>query len=386
MKLPVIILLSFLLVSQPSGRVKRMKEYPFPAYEYSFNKPVIFMFPMMKTNTIGVYYGYEEQEKIASLLLQEKELKKEVFKVDGFDGYMTAVYPQVDPEILVIAQKSSIGVLNLTKGNQIIDYRPKMPNYDIRNEYFGGKVFDGGMVVKSLAFPFIQPDNEAFYSYSLILEDIQNSNVLKRIRINEESYETIFLGQKYTYFLDCSSDGKTITYNWRAVDDMLEYSDHPLLPILDEQWKIFRSDAVLVSESQKCAIAYGALRIDTTGTRFFQITPWVDDRPPIKIILPGSLMTSPYILKKNFLLSPSGKWLFFTAAENRGDDRCFLTYIDKNLPTYYAPPIEIDTDGDDFEVTWMKEPEGFVLHTGKILRYWDLSKFDPTVFSKGLKK
>ena len=68
-----------------------MKEYPFPAYEYSFNKPVIFMFPMIKKNTIGVYYGFEEQEKIASVLLQEKELKKEVFKVDGFDGYMTAV-------------------------------------------------------------------------------------------------------------------------------------------------------------------------------------------------------------------------------------------------------------------------------------------------------
>ena len=96
-------------------------------------------------------------------------------------------------------------------------------------------------------------------------------------------------------------------------------------------------------------------------------------------------MTSPYILKKNFRLSPSGRWLFFTAAEKRGDDRYFLTYIDKNLPGYYAPPVEIDTDGDDFEVTWMQEPEGFVLHTGKVLWYWDLSGFDPAAYLDSLK-
>ena len=40
-----------------------MKEYPFPGYEYPFNKPVIFMFPMILPNTIGIYYGYEEHFK-----------------------------------------------------------------------------------------------------------------------------------------------------------------------------------------------------------------------------------------------------------------------------------------------------------------------------------
>ena len=91
---------------------------------------------------------------------------------------------------------------------------------------------------------------------------------------------------------------------------------------------------------------------------------------------PDGLRPSRYISKKTFLLSPSGKWLFFVAAAERGDDRYFLTYIDKALPGYHLPPIEIETDGDDFEVTWMQEPEGFVLHTGRVLRYWDLSKFD----------
>ena len=141
MKLKIIVIFLLLPVSQPFGRVTRMKEYPFPAYEYSFNKPVIFMFSMVSSGTIGIYYGYEEREKIALVTLREKELKKDVFKGDGFDGYMTAVYPQINPDILVVAQKSSIGVLAIELGKQIVDYRPKLPNYDIYKCWWRGSEF-----------------------------------------------------------------------------------------------------------------------------------------------------------------------------------------------------------------------------------------------------
>ncbi|MBN1757520.1 MAG: hypothetical protein JW863_04345 [Chitinispirillaceae bacterium] len=57
-----------------------MKEHPFPGYEYPFNKPAIFMFPMIKPNTIGIYYGYEDEEKLAEICLKQNGLDKSVLK------------------------------------------------------------------------------------------------------------------------------------------------------------------------------------------------------------------------------------------------------------------------------------------------------------------
>ncbi|MBN1578441.1 MAG: hypothetical protein JW913_17905 [Chitinispirillaceae bacterium] len=376
--LPYILTVCFFI---PIHGAKRMNgnNYPTPYYEFFFSKPVIFMFPMMRLNTIGVYYGFEEHEKITFVTLSGDKMDRDNFKGEGFDGYMTAVYPQVDPDQLTIAQKSSVGVLDFNLGKQIIDYRPKMPNYNIRNEYEAGKIINpSNQIVLSLFHPHITPENKSFFSYSLVLEDLKNGKVLKRLCVKEESLETIFLGKKYSYFLESTSDGKTIFDNWRAVDDNLEFIEHPLMPILTDQWKVFRSDAVLISESQECAVAYGALRSDKKGTQFFQITPWAENRPPVPVILPGNRKPSPYILRKTFLLSPSGKWLFFVAAPERGDDSYYLMYIDKTLPNYYLPPIEINVGGEDFSVTWMQDPEGFVVHDGKRLRYWDLSRFDPS--------
>ncbi len=373
----------------PTDGAKRMNgnKYPIPYYEYSFPKPVIFMFPMMRHNTIGIYYGLEEHEKITFVKMNSEDLDRVNFKGDGFDGFMTAVYPQMHPDLLTIAQKSSVGVLDITNGKQIIDYRPKMPNYEIRNEYLGGKIINvQSQKTISLFHPFITPDGDMLYCYSIVLDNLLDSRVLKRIRVNQQSIEQIYIGKQYIYFLDCIKDVDTITFVWRAVDDNLEFVDHPLLPILTDQWKVFRSDAVLISESQECAVAYGALRSDKKGKQFFQITPWAENRPPVPVILPDNQKPSPYILQKTFSLSPSGKWLFLYAATEDNDDVYYLMYIDKALPGYYLPPIKIDVGSDDFSITWMQEPEGFVVHDGKKLRYWDLSQFDPKKLTNGLVK
>jgi hypothetical protein len=387
MKFLAFVALLFLMVPHTSEGARRMKEYPFPAYEYAFNKPVLLMFPLIKSNTIGVYYGLEDQEKVAELTLEVNEIGKIDFDFKGFDGYITALFPQVSTDRLTIIQKSSIGGLDFNTKEQVVDYRPKMPNPDVDNSYLCGKMIDkDNDFALSLHYPFITPENKSFYCHSLVLEDLKNKKVIKRIRVNEESRETIFLGKKFSYFLDCSSDGKTIIYNWRVVDDNLNFVDHPLVPILDEQWKTFYPDAILISESQECAIARGHLNADSTGKPFFQITPWIDKRPSVPIVLPDGQRPSQYISRETFLLSPSGKWLFFVAAKpgvpSQGPEHYYLMYIDKTLPNYYLPPIEIETGGEDFKVTWMQEPEGFVLWNGKHLRYWDLSKFDPHTLMK----
>ena len=375
----LVITLAFLMVSQPLGRGRRMKECPFSVYEYLFNEPVIFMFGMKKPNTIGVYYGHEEQEKIASVTLRGKKMGKEVFMGGGFDGYMTAVYPQIVSGKLVIIQKSSIGVLDFTNKKQTIEFQPKLPNYDIDCEYTIGKLLDkNGINTISVFYPYITESNGYVLCQSLVLEDLQGKKTTKRLQVRNNRPPFISFFSNVTIYRDGIVN--TTFLKWKAVDDSLEPTDHPLVSVLNNVNDTFRIEQFRASESQECAIVsgYAVLMNEKVGNTKFMIIPWEENRSPVPITLPEGLLPSPYMSNKTFLLSPSGKWLFFTAAEKRGDDRYFLTYIDKSLPNYYLPPIEIQTDGDDFEVTWMRDPEGFVLHTGKVLRYWDLSQFDPT--------
>lgn len=344
------------------------------------------MFPMNKIKTIGIYYGVEDNEKIDEIVLNEKDLKQKELNIKGFDGFMSWVYPQTEKDFLTVQRRSNIEVWDIANSIQVLSYKPRMPRYGLSTEYSYGKCFSGNpMKLMSVFKPFIDDSNGIILSQSIVIDDLQENKTIKRLQVRNNRPPFISFFSNATIYRDGMVN--TTFLKWKAVDDSLEPIEHPLVPVLNDFNDTFRIEQFQASETQECALVsgYTVIMDEKVGPTKFMVIPWKQNSPAIPIFLPENLLPSQYLSEKNFLLSPSGKWLFFTAAENRGDDRYFLTYIDKNLPTYYAPPIEIDTDGDDFEVTWMKEPEGFVLHTGKILRYWDLSKFDPTAFNKSLK-
>ena len=80
------------------------------------------------------------------------------------------------------------------------------------------------------------------------------------------------------------------------------------------------------------------------------------------------------------MLSPSGKWAFFTATidnENKRSMNHILVYLDLGLPEGFLPPFVIAAGKNEDRAAWICEPEGLVVFGKGQASLWDLSKFVP---------
>jgi hypothetical protein len=367
--------------------VKKMEKemWPVNPVEIDFNDRILSVFPVPLINSIGMIAGKPDHETLRIARIYGNKIRENIFPRKEYEP-ANEIGTCLDNECneMYMSAKRVLGVLDWKKQKLVIDYYSV--GKVLKNRYLKTKVIiNESKIVLTVFSPFYNNDYSDFNNgtFSLTVEDLTNKKRIKTIPISTESGDYKIINKSIFGCAPLVSFGPSFViyresweYRWLAVNNELEYIEHPLRDTLNEYKEFFGTDLVSleIAPDQPYAIAIGQKELGQP--HFAAIIQW--NKAPAIMPVPLKLQKDEDIDYSSLLISPSGRWAFF----NTSRSRYFLLYIDPDLPGGCLPPFELKVSGLDNKATWITKPEGFIMQAGGKMLYWDLSKFKVGEFLK----
>jgi hypothetical protein len=367
--------------------VKKMEKETWPVnpVEINFKERILSIFPVVLKNSFGMVAGNPDHETLRIGSLQGNKIKENVFPRDAFEvADETGTCLGEDCREMYMSSSRILSVVDWASKKLIIDYWGV--GEVLQNTYLKTKIIDNnGKKVLTIMVPFYNATYDSILNgtSSLTIEDLIQKKRVKSIPISTESgkykeYDQTHFGTDPNFAFGPSFViyRESWEYRWLAVNNELEYIEHPLKDTLNEYKEFFGTDLISleIAPDQPYAIAIGQKELGQP--HFAAIIQW--NKAPAVMPVSLTLLKDEDIDYSSLLLSPSGRWAFFSTSRSRH----FLLYIDPDLPGGCLPPFDLNVSGLDNKATWITKPEGFIMQTAEKMLYWDLSKFKVGEFLK----
>jgi hypothetical protein len=366
--------------------VKKMRKETWPVnpIEINFKDRIISIFPVLLNHSFGMVAGKPDHESLRIGMIAGNKVKENVVPRGAFEvADETGTCIGENCTEMYMSSRRILSVVDWASKKLVIDYWGV--GDVLQNTYLKTKIISGDeKKVLTIMVPFYNStyDTAVNGTASLTIDDLIQKKRVKSIPISTESGKykeidrtlfgtdpTFAFGPTYVIYRE------SYEYRWLAVNNDLDYIEHPLKDTLNEYKEYFGTDLVSmeISPDQPCAIAICQREIGKS--HFVAIIQW--NKAPAVMPVGLSLHKDEDIEYNSLILSPSGRWAYFNTSGGPVGSRHFLLYIDLSLPGGCLPPFELNVEGFDNKATWITKPEGFVMQVGDKMLYWDLSKFDP---------
>jgi hypothetical protein len=330
---------------------------------------IMHLFPVLRPNSFGVVYG--ELWSIATV--KGEDLHLDNFPESEFNISTAKAIPQKDSDILFVMTPKSVDLLywNQKKTGPWFCDNSKT----IANGIDKTKIIDYEKAIAISLFNYDGPDLSIHLSF--VIDDIINKKRLKELPIpdNYDRQFPVYFTPSFVFY--------RLNYEtpWIVLDNDLKVIKHPLVDLLnkDPSNGVFAvvNDNMLVSEEQKHAFIASYSKAAKKDLLF--LASWYGD-PKVQPITMDTTGLGPrrFVTESSRnTLSPSGKWVYFSAAsEGKLPNTHYIIYLDPKLPNGYLPPFKLGIEGKVTCAGWMTNPEGLVLYMDAKLWYFDLSHFD----------
>jgi hypothetical protein len=371
------ILLYVLLINTHGENPMTPQILPFKPVSHQYKEPVCLLYPSIIPNSIIAETGHDKQERIAVFRFCNSKMTKNVLSRKVYQaGGNIFIAPQLSENILLVGSRPALELIDLKNGRLIQSYMPKMPVAGILDfEYFNSKLFNDkkglciSLFTPFLKEPFKNEETDLIYCKSLIIEDIIEHKVLKRVRITNG--EIVAFGDEVNIVREGLDD------SWKAFDNNLDLVTHPLIPMLQKVEKAINSVSFVFSEKRKTGVSLGVDKVTNDKVLIF-LLDWEKESDPVPILISDSSGRAPVKSsgKEHFSLSPSGKWLHVCFCNKKYQYANYLLYLDTNaLPGKYLV-FDLQYNKEFEHTTWITEPEGFVAFHEERFIFWDLAKID----------
>ncbi|MBN1127530.1 MAG: hypothetical protein JXA71_00985 [Chitinispirillaceae bacterium] len=356
------------------------KEFSLEPVVVGFEKgPVHHLFPVVRSNSIGLVYG--RQWAIGTF--DGHRIQLEIFPQKEFSSPLSKALPQAIPDKLFIKGG---------KGFFYLDWKKKKTTADFIDKSKGlGVGIDKAKVINEkngLILSIFRYDNESMlFHHQFVIDDIFNKQRLKELPIPPHlSPLAAYFTPSYVFY-----HYRTVDFSspWMALDNNLDTVSHPLVDLLNgavaDSILLVRHDNMLVSEERKYALIFS--KNPKAKRETIYLAEW-HDTPCIREV---AFDTAIIAGDKNLVtgcdlntMSPSGKWCFFTVDGYRAwiQDSYFLIYCDPEQPEGCSRPMPLAIQDDIEYASWMTDPEGLVLFGKGRFLYYDLSRFDPHSYGR----
>ena len=292
--------------------------------------------------------------------------------VDEYKGGTRNVLGSEDGNNLVLLSATELAVLDRPENRVSVEYTTVPPRSDFQTQYFQGKITgsDRLLVIAEMQ-PSVGEEGVVDATLrSLVYEDVRARKTLSKIVLEHPLNEQppVFFSKDVIIYRNKRKD---ISEPWKALDNTLSPVNHPLCTLLDREFRQFFIWGMVMSDRHKHAVVYS---IDA-NTKMPAITyvSWQTNKAST-IDMPAGM----FLGQKNLMISPSGKWVFFTATmdnENKRSLNHMLICLDPALADGFLPPDIIAVGKNEDRAAWMSEPEGLVIFSKGQVSLWDLSKF-----------
>jgi hypothetical protein len=340
-----------------------------------FTLPVHNAFTLPMPNSVGIEIlisGFEYQFATLSFV-DQNYIGVDSVPLDELKGATKAVLGSQDGTDLVLLQTGQIAVLDRTKNRVSVEYTTSLPRSDLQTEYFQGKITSAERL---LVIAEMQPSvgEEGIVDatlHSLVYDDVRVRKTLSKIVLEHPLNEQppVFFSNNVIIYRNKRKD---ISEPWKALDNTLSPVSHPLCALLDREFKQFFILGLLMSDRYKHAVVY-TIDINTRMPAIMYVS-WQTGKVST-VNVPAGM----FLGQKNLMMSPSGKWAFYTATIDNEGKRTLnhtLLYLDPVLADGFLPPRIIAAGKNEDRVAWMSEPEGLVIFSQGQASLWDLSKFE----------
>jgi len=293
---------------------------------------------------------------------------------EEYKGGTRSVLGSEDEHNLVLLSAAEVAVLDRPENRVSVEYTTASPRADFQTKYFQGKIAGSDrLLIIAEVSPSVGEEGVVDATlHSLVYDDVRVRKTLSRIVIEHPLNEQppVFFSKDVVIYRNKRKDASE---PWKALDNTLSPISHPLCALLDREFRQFLIYGLVMSDRHRHAVV-SATNADTKMPAINYIS-WKSSKVS-SIAMPAGM----FLGQKNLMMSPSGKWVFFTATIDNEGKRAMnhvLVYLDPDLPSGFLPPFVVAEGKNEDRAAWITEPEGLVVFGKGQVSLWDLSKFVP---------
>jgi hypothetical protein len=322
---------------------------------------------------IEVFISAFERQFATLYFTNQNSISMDTVPLDEYRGGTKSVLGSQNGSDLVLLQAREIAVLNRENNRVTDEYNTSLPRADAQVEYFQGKMI-GGDRLRVVAEMQPSIDEDGVFDptlHSLVFDDVRARKTIRKIVLNHPlgEFPPVFFGQEAVIFRNKRKDNSEA---WKALDNSFSPVNHPLCAMLDREFKTFFIWGLVMSDRYRHAVVYE--KDIETKTPAIAYVSWRTNKVSTVALTTGILEDI-----KNLMISPSGKWAFFTATafvENKRIQNHTLLCLDPSLGDGFLTPRIIASGKNEDRVAWMTDPEALVVFGQGHASVWNLSKFD----------
>jgi hypothetical protein len=347
-----------------------------PAAVANSFKPVImpFRLPVVKVISLPIPScvavqtpaGENERQLVFVTFVNRDYFVLDPVPLDDFTGRIISVLGTIDETKLLLLQPSGLSVFDLRMKIVTAEYATVMPRIDLEPQYFQAMVVNNDPLT---VIAEIQPsiDSEGVVDptqHSLVFDEVKRKKTNGRISLMHplKEHPPVFFNSDIIIYRNSRKD---ISEPWKALDKSFTPVQYPLCTLLDTTFKRSIIWEIALSRQYRCAVVYAVDRV-TSLPAFTYVS---SDRT-LPIPLPAGILVG----QKNFMLSPSGRWVFFTAYLDNNDNRTMNHFVlDLELGPATVPRMLAEAAKND-GAAWMNSPEALVIFSAEKVCVWDMPK------------
>jgi hypothetical protein len=349
----------------PAAQSREMKPFVMP-----FSRPVLAAFGLPTPNSAAIETPAGDGERqFAVVSFVNRDLYViDTVPLDDFKGGTLSVLGSVEGTKLLLLVPSGISVLDLNMKIVTAEYASVLPRADLTPQYFQAAVTNySPLTVIAEIRPSIDAEGMVDPTqHSLVFDEVIRKKNNGRIPLTHplKQFPPVFFNSDVIIYRNSRNN---ISEPWKALDKSFKAIQHPLCAVLDSAFTRSTVLGLALSGQYQCAIVYS-----------------VNGAPPQPIftyislkthqIFPVALPGGNLVGQKNFVLSPSGRWVCFTAYfDNNG--RRFMNHfvLDLQSGAGLVPSILAAASKSDCAV-WMSEPEALAIFSAGKVSVWDMPK------------
>ncbi len=335
--------------------------------------PVCNAYALPSRSCVGIEISISsfERQFATVYITNNTSISVDTVPLDEYKGGTKAVLGTWGGANLVLLQASEIAILNRENNTITDEYPALLPRPDAQPEYFQGKMTgESRLRVITEMQPSFDADGVFDPTmHSLVYDDVVERKTIRRIGLSHPlgEFPPVFFGSHEIIYRNKRKDNAE---PWKAVDNTLTATDHPLCALLDRTLSSAFVWSLALSDQFTRAVVFST---DVRTNRpSLLCANWRTGK-----VLPVFAGTGVIADVKNLMISPSGKWAFFTATTESENSRSVVHEVfalDPGLPSDFLRPHIIAPARKDDHVAWITDPEGVAIFGGGKMSVLNLSK------------
>ena len=292
----------------------------------------------------------------------------DTISTDDFKGGTISVLGALDDKKLLLLLPAGIDVLDLKLKMVTDEYATVSPRADLEPQYFQAVLTSTDpLSVIAEVQPSIDADGVVDPTqHSLVYDEVVRKKTKGRISLIHPLKEPppVFLSPELIIYRNKRRDPSE---PWKALDKALSPVRHPLCAVLDTAYARAAIFGIALSQQCRKAIVFS---IEGSNSRpELSCVSWKDGRVTPIVVAGGDLTGL-----RNLMVSPSGRWAFFTASiDNAGKQWMGHCLLDLDAASSPFPRILASASKND-RVAWINGGESLAIFGEGKISVWELPK------------